>query len=79
LLEQDLEVAELPEQKIKQLDQLIGETQSEEEKLLESVPGIDPLFSSVIATEIDGIGVSTQRPIWRVCMRTCQQFIDTND
>src|SRR5438034_2263826 len=55
LLEQDLEVAELLEQKIKQLDRLIGQTQSQEEKLLESIPGIGPLFSSVIATEIDGI------------------------
>ena len=56
LLQQDLEVAELLEQKIKQLDRTIGQNQSEEEKLLESIPGIGPLFSSVIATEIDGIG-----------------------
>jgi transposase len=55
LLEQDLEVAELLDQKIKQLDRQIGRTQSAEEKLLESIPGIGPLFSSVIATEIDGI------------------------
>ena len=55
LLKQNLEVAELLEQKIKQLDRTIGQSQSEEEKLLESVPGIGPLFSSVIATEIDGI------------------------
>ncbi|HEY5992156.1 MAG TPA: transposase, partial [Candidatus Udaeobacter sp.] len=33
----------------------IGQSQSAEEKLLESIPGIGPLFSSVIATEIDGI------------------------
>jgi transposase len=52
LLKQDLEVAELLEAKIKQ----IGQSQSEEERLLESIPGIGPLFSSVIATEIDGIG-----------------------
>jgi transposase len=65
LLEQDLEVAELLEQKIKQLDRLIGQTQSQEEKLLESIPGIGPLFSSVIATEIDGIARdSTRRPNW---------------
>jgi transposase len=56
LLKQDLEVTELLEEKIKQLDKQIGQTQSAEEKLLESVPGIGPLFSSVIATEIDGIG-----------------------
>ncbi len=55
LLEQDLEVAQLLETKIKELDRLIGQTQSQEEKLLESIPGIGPLFSSVIATEIDGI------------------------
>ncbi len=55
LLEQDLEVAELLEKKIKQLDGQIGRTQSAEEKLLESIPGIGPLFSSVIGTEIDGI------------------------
>ena len=55
LLKQNLEVAELLEQKIKQLDRTIGQSQSEEEKLLESIPGIGPLFSSVIATEIDGI------------------------
>jgi len=56
LLTQDLEVAELLEEKIKQLDRSIGQSQSEEEKLLESIPGIGPLFSSVIATEIDGVG-----------------------
>src|SRR2546430_770758 len=56
LLKQDLEVAELLEGKIKQLDRSIGQSQSEEEKLLESIPGIGPLFSSVIATEIDGVG-----------------------
>jgi transposase len=55
LLQQDLEVAELLEAKIKQLDRTIGQSQSEEEKLLESIPGIGPLFSSVIATEINGI------------------------
>ncbi len=55
LLKQNLEVAELLEQKIKQLDRTIGQSQSQEEKLLESIPGIGPLFSSVIATEIDGI------------------------
>jgi len=55
LLEQDLEVTELLDQKIKQLDRQIGRTQSAEEKLLESIPGIGPLFSSVIGTEIDGI------------------------
>jgi len=48
-------MAELLEKKIKQLDRQIGRTQSAEEKLLESIPGIGPLFSSVIATEIDGI------------------------
>ncbi len=52
LLTQDLEVAELLEEKIKQLDRSIGQSQSEEEKLLESIPGIGPLFSS----EIDGVG-----------------------
>lgn len=41
--------------KIKQLDELIGASQSAEEKLLESLPGIGPVFSSVIASEIDGI------------------------
>jgi transposase len=56
LLEQNLEVAQLLEAKIKQLDRTIGQSQSAEEKLLESIPGIGPLFSSVIATEIDGIG-----------------------
>jgi transposase len=56
LLEQNLEVAQLLEEKIKQLDRTIGQSQSEEEKLLESIPGIGPLFSSVIATEIDGVG-----------------------
>lgn len=55
LLEQDLEVACVLESKIKQLDTLIGSSQSPEEELLESVPGIGPVFSSVIATEIDGI------------------------
>jgi transposase len=55
LLEQDLEVAKVLEDKIKQLDRAIGQSQSAEEKLLESIPGIGPLFSSVIATEIDGI------------------------
>jgi transposase len=55
LLKQDLEVAKVLEDKIKELDQVIGRSQSPEEKLLESVPGIGALFSSVIATEIDGI------------------------
>jgi transposase len=55
LLKQDLEVANALEEKIKELDRAIGQTQSAEEKLLESIPGIGPLFSSVIATEIDGI------------------------
>jgi transposase len=55
LLKQDLEVAALLDQKIKELDRAIGQSQSVEEKLLESIPGIGPLFSSVIATEIDGI------------------------
>lgn len=55
LLKQDLEVAKVLEDKIKELDRVIGKTQSTEEKLLESIPGIGPLFSSVIATEIDGI------------------------
>lgn len=55
LLAQDLEVMELLEAKIKELDRLMGQSQSETEKLLESVPGIGPVFSSVIATEIDGI------------------------
>jgi transposase len=55
LLAQDLEVSGLLAAKIKQLDQLIGQSQSAEEKLLESLPGIGPVFSSVIATEIDGI------------------------
>lgn len=55
LLAQDLEVMRLLETKIKELDQLIGRTQGAEEKLLESFPGIGPVFSSVIATEIDGI------------------------
>jgi transposase len=55
LLAQDLEVMRLLETKIKELDALIGRTQSPEEKLLESFPGIGPVFSSVIATEIDGI------------------------
>src|SRR6266581_4785329 len=49
LLEQNLEVAQLLEAKIKQLDRTIGQSQSAEEKLLESIPGIGPLFSSVIA------------------------------
>jgi transposase len=55
LLAQDLEVMKLLEAKIKELDRLIGQTQSEAERLLESVPGIGSVFSSVIATEIDGI------------------------
>ena len=55
LLAQDLEVTRLLAAQIKQLDQLIGASQSAEEKLLESLPGIGPVFSSVIATEIDGI------------------------
>src|SRR5207244_7600829 len=55
LLKQDLEVAALLDQKIKELDRAIGQSQSVAEKLLESIPGIGPLFSSVIATEIDGI------------------------
>src|SRR5207245_8961285 len=55
LLQRDLEVAALLDQKIKELDRAIGQSQSVEEKLLESIPGIGPLFSSVIATEIDGI------------------------
>jgi transposase len=56
LLAQDLEVMRLLEAKIKELDGIIGRTQSAEEKLLESFPGIGPVFSSVIATEVDGIG-----------------------
>lgn len=56
LLAQDLEVMEVMNGKIKELDRLIGQSQSVEEKLLESLPGIGPVFSSVIATEIDGIG-----------------------
>jgi transposase len=55
LLAQDLEVMALLEAKIKELDKLIGSSQSAEEKLLESLPGVGPVFSSVIATEIDGI------------------------
>jgi transposase len=55
LLAQDLEVMQMLELKIKELDRLIGSTQSAEEKLLESLPGIGPVFSSVIASEIDGI------------------------
>jgi transposase len=55
LLVQDLEVMALLDAKIKELDRWIGQTQSPTEKLLESVPGIGPVFSSVIATEIDGI------------------------
>jgi Transposase and inactivated derivatives len=55
LLVQDLEVMELLEAKIKELDRLIGQSQGDEEKLLESLPGIGPVFSSVIATEIDGV------------------------
>src|ERR1700751_3059847 len=55
LLKQDLEVAKVLDDKIKELDRVIGKSQSAEEKLLESIPGIGPLFSSVIATEIDGI------------------------
>lgn len=56
LLAQDLEVMRLLEAKIKELDALIGGSQGAEEKLLESFPGIGPVFSSLIATEIDGIG-----------------------
>jgi transposase len=56
LLGQDLEVMRLLSAKIKELAQLIGRSQSPEEKLLESLPGIGPIFSSLIATEIDGIG-----------------------
>ena len=55
LLTQDLEVIDLLAAKIKELDRLIGQSQSPEEKLLESLPGVGPVFSSVIATEIDGI------------------------
>jgi transposase len=55
LLAQDLEVIDLLAAKIKELDRLIGQNQSPEEKLLESLPGIGPVFSSVIATEIDSI------------------------
>jgi transposase len=55
LLRQDLEVAKVLEDKIKELDRVIGKSQSAEEKLLESIPGIGPLFSNVIVTEIDGI------------------------
>lgn len=55
LLAQDLEVMALLETKIKELDQHIGQTQSEVEKLLESVPGIGPVLSTVIATAINGI------------------------
>jgi transposase len=55
LLKQNLEVAKVLEDKIKELDRMIGKSQSAEEKLLESIPGIGPLFSSMIATEIDGI------------------------
>lgn len=55
LLAQDLEVMQLLELKIKELDRLIGQSQSAEEKLLESLPGIGPVFSSVIASEIDGV------------------------
>ena len=55
LLAQDLEVMRLLTAKIKELDAFIGQSQSAEEKLLESLPGIGPVFSSVIATEIDGI------------------------
>ncbi len=55
LLAQDLEVMKLLAAKIKELDGLIGSSQSAQEKLLESLPGIGPVFSSVIATEIDGI------------------------
>ena len=63
LLEQDLEVAELLEEKIKQLDRSIGQSQSEEEKLLESIPGIGPLFSSVIC----------HRDRWRRPFQLCHQ------
>ena len=55
MLKQNLEVAELLEQKIKELNRMIRQSQSEEEKLLERIPKIGPLFSSVIATEIDCI------------------------
>jgi transposase len=55
LLAQDLEVMRLLEAKIKELDRLIGASQGEEEKILESLPGIGPVFSSVIASEIDGV------------------------
>jgi transposase len=55
LLAQDLEVMGVLEAKIKELDRRIGSTQSAEEKLLESLPGIGPVFSSVIASEIDGV------------------------
>lgn len=54
-LAQDLEVMALLEVKIKELERWIGQRQSETEKRLQSVPGIGPVFSSVIATEIDGI------------------------
>src|SRR5688500_18943400 len=50
LLAQDLEVMQMLAAKIKQLDELIGASKSAEEKLLESLPGIGPVFSSVIAT-----------------------------
>jgi transposase len=55
LLAQDLEVIDLLGTKVKELDRLIGQSQSPAEKLLESLSGIGPVFSSVIATEIDGI------------------------
>jgi transposase len=55
LLAQDMEVMQLLGVKIKELDRLIGQSQSTQEKLLESLPGIGPVFSSVIASEIDGI------------------------
>jgi hypothetical protein len=43
-VKQNLEVAELLEQKIKELNRMIGQSQSEEEKLLESIPGNRPAF-----------------------------------
>jgi transposase len=56
LLEQDLEVLRLLEEKITQADKLIGLAKTDDERLLESFPGIGPVFSAVIASEIDGIG-----------------------
>ena len=55
LLEQDLEVLRLLEETITQADKLIGLAKTEDERLLESFPGIGPVFSAVIASEIDGI------------------------